>query len=326
MSKYPLRVIFAGTPDFSAEHLNGLINSEHQLLAVYTQPDRPAGRGRKLQASPVKQLAEQAGLTVYQPASLKDESVQQQLATLDADVMVVVAYGLILPQAVLDIPRFGCLNVHASLLPRWRGAAPIQRAIEAGDATTGITIMQMDAGLDTGAMLATASCPIGPGTNAADLHRELALLGPPLLLKILADIEGHQCRGKKQDDQQTSYAHKILKAEAQLDWRCSAVALDRKVRAFNPFPVCFSILGAERVRFWQARPLPFEAMLEAPGTILRAAEDGIVVSCGEGALAIAELQLEGGKALSAKQLLSARAHQLQFAPGRRFALPTESAP
>ena len=185
MSKYPLRVIFAGTPDFAAIHLKSLINSEHQLLAVYTQPDRPAGRGRKLQASPVKQLAEQAGLTVYQPASLKDEGTQLQLAALDADVMVVVAYGLILPQAVLDTPRFGCLNVHASLLPRWRGAAPIQRAIEAGDTTTGITIMQMDAGLDTGAMLATVSCPIGPRTSAADLHDELALLGPALLLASL---------------------------------------------------------------------------------------------------------------------------------------------
>ena len=186
MSKCPLRVIFAGTPDFAASHLKALIDSEHQLLAVYTQPDRPAGRGRKLQASPVKQLAEQAGLPVYQPASLKDEAAQLQLAALDADVMVVVAYGLILPQAVLDTPRFGCLNVHASLLPRWRGAAPIQRAIEAGDTTTGITIMQMDAGLDTGAMLATASCPIDPrATSAADLLDELALLGPPLLLEVL---------------------------------------------------------------------------------------------------------------------------------------------
>jgi len=326
MSKYPLRVIFAGTPDFAAAHLSCLINSEHQLLAAYTQPDRPAGRGRKLHASPVKQLAEQVGLAVYQPSSLKDEGVQRQIAALDADVLIVVAYGLILPQAVLELPRFGCLNVHASLLPRWRGAAPIQRAIEAGDATTGITIMQMDAGLDTGAMLATASCPIGPATNTADLHHELALLGPPLLLEVLADIESHRCREKKQNNQYANYAHKILKAEAQVDWRCSAVALDRKVRAFNPFPVCFGMLGDERVRFWQARPLPAEAVLEAPGTILRATEDGIVVSCGEGALAIEQLQLEGGKALSAKQLLSARAHQLQFAPGNRFDMPTESAP
>jgi methionyl-tRNA formyltransferase len=325
MTKHPLRVIFAGTPDFAALHLKSLVNSEHQLLAVYTQPDRPAGRGRNLQASPVKQLAEQAGLTVHQPASMKDKEVQLELAALDADVLVVVAYGLILPQAVLDTPRFGCLNVHASLLPRWRGAAPIQRAIEAGDTTTGITIMQMDAGLDTGAMLASVSCPIGPGANAADLHHELALLGPPLLLQVLADIESYRSNGQMQDDEHANYAHKILKAEALVDWRCSALALDRKVRAFNPSPICFSMLNGARVRIWQARPLLCETMLESPGTILRAAEDGIVVSCGDGALAIEGFQLEGGKALSAKQLLSARAHQAQFAAGRRFDLPTECA-
>ncbi len=201
----------------------------------------------------MKQLAEQAGLPVYQPASLKDEGAQLQLAALGADVMVVVAYGLILPQAVLDTPRFGCLNVHASLLPRWRGAAPIQRAIEAGDTTTGITIMQMDAGLDTGAMLATVSCPIGPRTSAADLHDELALLGPPLLQQVLADIERYQSQSRAQDDEQASYAHKILKAEALIDWSSSAVALERKVRAFNPFPVCYSMLRGKRVRVWQAR-------------------------------------------------------------------------
>ncbi len=323
MSRYPLRVIFAGTPDFAAYHLKSLIDSEHQLLAVYTQPDRPAGRGRKLQASPVKQLAEQAGLTVYQPASLKDAAVQLQLAALRADVMVVVAYGLILPQAVLNTPRFGCINVHASLLPRWRGAAPIQRAIEAGDTTTGITIMQMDAGLDTGAMLASVSCPIGPATNAAVLHDELALLGPPLLLQVLAEIETYRSHGQTQDNEQANYAHKIFNAEAQIDWRCSALALDRKVRAFNPSPICFSMLGGARVRIWQARPLLCETMLESPGTILRAAENSVVVSCGEGALAVEELQLEGGKALSVKQLLSARAYQAQFAAGKRFDLPTE---
>jgi len=323
MSKFPLRVIFAGTPDFAAAHLKHLINSEHQLLAVYTQPDRPAGRGQKLQASPVKQLAEQAGLPVYQPASLKDTAVQLQLAALDADVMVVVAYGLILPRAVLDTPRLGCINVHASLLPRWRGAAPIQRAIEAGDANTGITIMQMDTGLDTGVMLASVNCPIGPRTNAADLHHELALLGPPLLIQVLADIESHRRHGQMQDEKQANYAHKILKAEAHIDWRCCANELDRKVRAFNPFPVCFSMLGGERVRVWQARPLPSEAMPGAPGTIVRIAEDGIVVSCGEGVLAVEELQLEGGKALLVTQLLSAHARQAQFAAGRRFDLPTE---
>ena len=323
MSTSPLRIIFAGTPAFAATHLNGLVNSEHQLLAVYTQPDRPAGRGRKLQAGPVKQLAEKAGLTVHQPASLKDDAVQLQLAALGADVMVVVAFGLILPQAVLDAPRFGCLNVHASLLPRWRGAAPIQRAIEAGDTTTGITIMQMNAGLDTGAMLATVSCPIGPRTSAADLLDELALLGPPLLQKVLSDIEGYRNNSRAQDDEQANYAHKILKAEAQIDWRSSALALERKVRAFNPFPVCYSRLHDGRVRVWRARALPSDNTREAPGTILRAHEDGIVVSCGEGELALEILQLEGATKLTARQILNA--HQSQFAAGGRFDLPIELA-
>ena len=318
-----MRIIFAGTPAFAATHLQSLLDGEHRLLAVYTQPDRPAGRGRKLQASPVKQLAQQAGLSVYQPASLKDEAAQLQLSALGADVMVVVAYGLILPLAVLEAPRFGCLNVHASLLPRWRGAAPIQRAIEAGDTTTGITIMQMDAGLDTGAMLATVSCTIGPQTSAADLHDELARLGPPLLQQVLANIEDYRSHGRAQHDQQANYAHKILKAEAQMDWRSSAVALERKVRAFDPFPVCYSKLHGERVRVWQARALPSDATLEAPGTILRAGEVGIVVNCGEGALALEILQLEGGIKLAAQQIFNA--YQAQFAVGSRFDLPTESA-
>lgn len=323
MSKSPLRVIFAGTPDFAALHLKALIDSEHQLLAVYTQPDRPAGRGRKLQASPVKKLAEQAGLAVHQPVSLKDEQAQLQLAALDADVMVVVAYGLILPQAVLDAPRFGCLNVHASLLPRWRGAAPIQRAIEAGDTSTGITIMQMDAGLDTGAMLATVSCPIDARTTSACLHDELALLGPPLLLEVLGNLQDRQGHSQPQDDGHANYAHKILKTEAQIDWSLPAINLDRRVRAFNPFPVCYSLLSGERVRVWQARPLPSATPPETPGTILRTDEEGIVVSCGEGALVIEVLQLEGGKALMARQLLSA--HQTLFATGKRFDLPPANA-
>jgi methionyl-tRNA formyltransferase len=316
MTKRPLRVIFAGTPDFAAFHLKGLIDSEYILSAVYTQPDRPAGRGRKLQPGPVKQLAEQAGLTIYQPASLRDEAVQKQVAALDADVMVVVAYGLILPQAVLDAPRLGCLNVHASLLPRWRGAAPIQRAIEAGDTTTGITIMQMDAGLDTGAMLSTASCPINARTNAADLHDALAQLGPPLLLEVLGEIDLRQHHGRQQDDGQANYAHKILKPEAQIDWNQTAQALDRKIRAFNPAPVCYSILQGKRVRVWQAKPLPSEAAPATPGTIVHTGEEGIVVRCQAGDLRLEVLQLEGGKVLSAQQLL--RAHQAQFAAGRHF--------
>ena len=322
MAMRPLRVLFAGTPDFAAAHLKSLINSEHKLLGVYTQPDRPAGRGQKVQRSAVKQLAEQAGLPVYQPVSLKDEAVQQQMAALHADVMVVVAYGLILPRAVLESPRLGCLNVHASLLPRWRGAAPIQRAIEAGDTTTGITIMQMDAGLDTGAMLARVSCPIGPRTNAASLHDALAALGPPLLQQVLVDIDSHHSHAQAQDDQLATYAHKILKPEAQMDWRRSAATLDRKVRAFNPFPVCFSVIQAERVRIWQASQVPAQGLLGAPGTILCADDTGIVVRCGDGALSLEVLQLAGGKALSAKQLLGA--HRSLFARGLRFDVPTTS--
>ena len=256
MSKRSLRVIFAGTPEFASRHLGALIESKHVLAGVYTQPDRRAGRGRKLQASPVKRLAEEAGLAIHQPPSLKDEAVRAQLSGLEADLMVVVAYGLILPQAVLDIPRLGCLNVHASLLPRWRGAAPIQRAIEAGDSESGITIMQMDAGLDTGAMLATAACEIGPRTSAAGLQSSLASLGPPLLPEVLDDIERRQREGQVQDDAQATYAHKIQKSEAEMDWSLDAGALDCKVRAFNPAPVCYSFLGDRRVRVWQARPLP----------------------------------------------------------------------
>jgi methionyl-tRNA formyltransferase len=318
-SNESLRIIFAGTPDFAAIHLKGLIDSKHQLIAVYSQPDRPAGRGKKLRASPVKQLAEAAGIAVHQPASLRVEDAQRKLGDLNADVLVVVAYGLILPQAVLDAPRLGCLNVHASLLPRWRGAAPIQRAIEAGDSETGITIMQMDAGLDTGAVLATAKCTIGPQTSSAMLHDTLAGLGPPLLLQVLNNLVEFQNRAVKQNAEQVTYAEKILKPEAELDWRLEAAVLARIVRAFNPFPICFGNLGKERVKFWEAQPIE-TASAESPGTITRADKDGIIVSCGGGQLLIQRLQLAGGKPLTAMQLLNARSEL--FAPGNCFTLPT----
>lgn len=318
MTDAPLRILFAGTPEFSALHLKALIDSEHQLIGVYTQPDRPAGRGKKLQASPVKSLALEAGLAVYQPASLKEPAEQEQLADLRADVLIVVAYGLILPQAILDAPRLGCLNVHASLLPRWRGAAPIQRAIEAGDQVSGITIMQMDAGLDTGAMLATASCPIQTDTTAASLHDELAELGAPLLLEVLSRLDEYQQQAITQDDALSTYASKILKSEAALDWRRSATQLDRAVRAFNPFPISFSTLAGERVKIWQATPAA--AARAEPGTIISASKDGIVVSCGEGCLNIKRLQLPGGKPLTAEQVLNAR--KQHFAPGQQFQTPS----
>ena len=317
MTDAPLRILFAGTPDFASLHLKALIESEHTLIGVCTQPDRPAGRGKKLTASPVKRLALEAGLPVYQPASLKAENDRQLLADLQADVMVVVAYGLILPQPVLDMPHLGCLNVHASLLPRWRGAAPIQRAIEAGDRQSGITIMQMDAGLDTGDMLASASCPIRGDTTAASLHDELAALGAPLLLQVLADLQAHQQGAQEQDDAKATYAGKILKQEAAINWQQDALTLDRRIRAFNPFPVCFSTLGGERVKLWQAHPVAGEAGEEPDaGTIISAGRDGITVRCGSGCLKILSLQLPGGKALSAEQVLNARREQ--FAPGQKF--------
>jgi methionyl-tRNA formyltransferase len=315
----PLRIVFAGTPEFAAKHLQALLDSEHQLTAVYTQPDRPAGRGKKLQASPVKALASAVGLPVYQPPSLRQAAEQKRLSALGADVMVVVAYGLILPRPVLEAPRLGCINVHASLLPRWRGAAPIQRAIEAGDPESGVTIMQMDAGLDTGAMLAVAHCKLSRHTTAATLEGELARLGPPLLLEVLADLPAHQGRARQQQQASATYAHKIQKAEAALDWRLDCLQLDRRIRAFDPFPVCYTTLDGERVRVWLAAPVGEAATAVAPGTILRAERGRIRVNCGTGQLDLLRLQLPGGRVLSAEQLLNARADT--FSPGRVFGLP-----
>lgn len=316
MSSSSLRIIFAGTPEFAAIHLEGLLQSEHQVVAVYTQPDRPAGRGKKLQSSPVKKRAEGAGIPVFQPASLKPEQAQQELAQIGADVMVVVAYGLILPQAVLDIPSIACLNVHASLLPRWRGAAPIQRAIEAGDKETGITIMQMDAGLDTGNMLASASCVIKQSTTAASLHDELAQTGVPLLLEVLKTLPEHLTAGQQQDNELATYADKILKPEAQINWAEDAQLISRKVRAFNPFPVCYTFIGDDRVKIHLASANNESSQESTPGTIVSANSGGIIVACGSGQLCIDRLQLPGGKPLTAEQLLHAKS--TLFAPGARF--------
>lgn len=317
------RIVFAGTPEFAAVHLRGLLDSGHQVIAVYTQPDRPAGRGRKLTPSPVKELARARGVPVYQPASLRNAEAQETLASLEADLMVVVAYGLILPQSVLDTPRQGCLNVHASLLPRWRGAAPIQRAIEAGDEQTGVCIMQMDAGLDTGPILAERSCPIGPQTTAADLHDQLAELAVPLLLEVLADLEGALSGARPQDDQGACYAGKIAKSEAQIDWRRSAAELDRCIRAFNPFPVCYTTLEGELIKVWRARIVSRAPAVEPPGTLLRAGTEGLLVQCGAGQLLLQHLQLAGGKPLEVAQLLNARSDL--FRPGSRFGSPAAEA-
>lgn len=314
----PLRLVFAGTPDFAATHLQALLTSRHEIVAAYTQPDRPAGRGKKLHASPVKELALAAGIPVLQPASLRGTEARAELAALRADVMVVVAYGLILPQAVLDTPRLGCINVHASLLPRWRGAAPIQRAIEAGDSASGITIMQMDAGLDTGAMLARESLPIAAGTSAGMLHDQLAAIGPPLLLQVLDSLPAYRRAALPQEDAGATYARKIDKSEAALDWSRDAAELARTVAAFNPFPICYGLLAGERVRIWEAsaESLPDATDSAAPGTVLSADRDGILVSCGEGALRVRRLQLPGGRALPAADILNARG--ALFVPGCRF--------
>ncbi len=316
MAANSLRLIFAGTPDFAAHHLDALLDSPHEVVAVYTQPDRPAGRGKKLQASPVKQRALAAQLPVLQPPTLRDEQAQAELAAFNADVMIVVAYGLLLPQPVLDAPRLGCLNVHASLLPRWRGAAPIQRAIEAGDSDTGVTIMQMDAGLDTGAMLATARCTITADTTAASLHDTLAGLGAPCLLQVLADLPAHQQQAQPQNDTDATYAAKIQKEEARIDWQQESIVLARQIRAFNPFPVSFSELGGQRVKIWAADVSAENGQSQPPGTILSSDKQGIVVQCGEGSLRLQMLQLPGGKALAAADILNARGEL--FTAGAEF--------
>ncbi|HEC18025.1 MAG TPA: methionyl-tRNA formyltransferase [Gammaproteobacteria bacterium] len=304
MKDVPLNLLFAGTPEFAAHSLQALLDSEHQVLAVYTQPDRPAGRGRKLTASPVKALALEHDLPVLQPQTLREAEVQQALADWQADVLVVVAYGLILPQAVLDAPRLGCLNVHASLLPRWRGAAPIQRAILAGDTETGVTIMQMDAGLDTGDMLYKVSCPIEPTDTAATLHDRLAGLGATALVETLRRLDAGEVQPEKQDDAQATYAEKLQKSEALIEWSQSAEVLSRTVRAFNPWPVAFTRWHDQNLRIWFAQALK-ETRDAPPGTVLAESREGIDVATCEGVLRITQLQLPGGKALDAGQFLNA---------------------
>ena len=299
----PLKVVFAGTPDFAARHLQALIDSDHEVVAVYSQPDRPAGRGKKLQASAVKQLAVTHEIPVFQPQSLKTSEEQAHLASLNADVMVVVAYGLILPTAILETPRLGCLNVHGSLLPRWRGAAPIQRAIWAGDESTGVTIMQMDEGLDTGDMLLKMSIPIESSDTSASLYEKLADIGPQALLDTLAQLESLNPEVQNNDD--ANYAQKLSKAEARIDWTLSAEQLARNVRAFNPWPVAFFELEAGPVKVWQATVVE-NGTSKPPGTILRADKNGISVATGQGELLISNLQLPGKKALSAADILNSR--------------------
>ncbi|UCJ17592.1 methionyl-tRNA formyltransferase [Pseudomonas sp. MM211] len=305
-----LRIVFAGTPEFAAAHLKALLDTPHQILAVYTQPDRPAGRGQKLMPSPVKQLALEHDIPVLQPPSLRDAAAQAELAALAPDLLVVVAYGLILPQVVLDIPRFGCINSHASLLPRWRGAAPIQRAVQAGDAESGVTVMQMEAGLDTGPMLLKVRTPITADDTGGSLHDRLAELGPPAVIEAIAGLASGTLMGEVQDDALANYAHKLNKDEARLDWARPAEELERLIRAFNPWPICHSTLNEAPLKVLAGSIGEGQGQ---PGEILAASKDGLTVACGNGALRLTRLQLPGGKALNFADLYNSRREQ--FAVG-----------
>ncbi len=297
------RIIFAGTPQFAVPSLLALLNSKHTVCAVYTQPDRKAGRGRKLQASPVKSVALEHGIDVYQPISLKDTESQAQLQALQADLMIVVAYGLLLPKTVLEMPSFGCINVHASLLPRWRGAAPIQRALLAGDTITGVTLMQIDVGLDTGAMLKTESCEILPDDTGQTLHDRLSDLGAQLLANTIDEIE--TLPTTPQDNNLANYAKKLEKAEARLDWQAAAIVLERKVRAFNPWPVAQAEIFGQTLRIWAAKALPLPPVTTSIGSVIQAQREGIDVVTGEGILRLLTVQRAGGKAISVGDFLNA---------------------
>lgn len=306
-----MRIVFAGTPEFAAEHLKALLDSSCEVVAVYTQPDRPAGRGQKLMPSPVKQLALEHGIAVLQPATLRAPEAQAELAALAPDLMVVVAYGLILPQAVLDIPRLGCINSHASLLPRWRGAAPIQRAIEAGDAQSGVTVMRMEAGLDTGPMLLKVGTPISTEDTGGSLHDRLARIGPPAVVEAIAGLAAGTLPGEAQDDAQATYAHKLNKEEARLAWERPALELERLVRAFFPWPICHTTLDGETLKVLAAELVDGTG---EPGEILAVSKNGLIVACGQQALCLTRLQLPGGKALSFSDLYNSRREK--FAVGK----------
>ncbi|SFR55159.1 methionyl-tRNA formyltransferase [Thiomicrospira sp. ALE5] len=304
------RIVFAGTPEFSVAPLRALLASEHEVVAVYTQPDRPAGRGRKLTPSPVKQLALEYQLPVEQPESLKTTAAQATLAAYQADVMIVVAYGLLLPPAVLATPKLGCLNIHASLLPRWRGAAPIQRAIAAGDAVTGITIMQMDAGLDTGAMLYKAELPIHPEDTAQNLHDKLAPLGAQALMTALAQLPA--LTPQVQDDQQACYAAKLTKAEAQIDWQADAINIVRQIHAYNPWPMAFALLEEQPLRLLNAQALEATvttgatAQSHQAGEIVALDKTGLYIASGQGQVRLTQVQPAGKKPMSAYDFAQAR--------------------
>ncbi len=307
------RIVYAGTPEFAATALSALLDAGFSIVAVYTQPDRPAGRGHKLTPSPVKQLALKHAIPVEQPLSFKDPADVETLRSYQPDLMIVAAYGIILPQSVLDIPTAGCLNIHGSLLPRWRGAAPIQRAIQAGDAETGITIMQMEAGLDTGPMLYKVATPILPTDTGGSLHDRLAELGGGAIVHALRQLVN--LKPEIQDDQQANYAAKLSKAESDLDWSQPAEVLERTINAFNPWPGTSSLCDKDRIKVWEAKA-HHEIHQATPGTILKRTIDGISVACGSGVLTIGKLQLPGAKALAVKDFVNGNPDKL--VPGEQF--------
>ncbi len=306
-----MRLIFAGTPAFAAQALLAIVDAGHDVALVLTQPDRPAGRGMTLQPSAVKTVALDHGIEVFQPVTLKNTETQAKIAAVGAEVMVVAAYGLILPQAVLDMPHFGCINIHGSLLPRWRGAAPIQRALLAGDAETGVCIMQMEAGLDTGPVLLRGAFAIEATDTTSTLHDRLAGLGARLVVDALGKLP---LPPEPQPTEGVIYAHKIEKAEALIDWSKSAAELDRHIRAFNPFPGAQAVFGGQTVKVWKASPVDRQG---ESGTVLAVDRSGVVIACGDGALAVTELQKAGGKRLPVHQFLAG--HPLQV--GDRFDRP-----
>lgn len=309
-----MNIVFAGTAPFAVPSLNALLEAGHHVAAVYTQPDRPAGRGRKLAASAVKQVALEAGIEVRQPQTVRMPDAAPELAALAPDVLVVVAYGLILPPAILAVPRLGALNVHGSLLPRWRGAAPVERALLAGDAETGVCIMQMDAGLDTGPVFVTCREPIHPDDTAGSLRERLAALGARALCEVVAQIEGGAAVATPQPAEGASYAAKIDKREAQLDWARPAVVLERAVRAFAPTPLAWTLWRGQRLRIGSARVLDGHG---APGQVLAVGAAGIEVACGDGSLLLTALQAEGGRMLAAREFLAGR----RLEPGEALELP-----
>jgi len=304
-----LNIVFAGTPEFGLPCLEAISQSPHHLKAIYSQPDRPAGRGRKLQASAIKQWALAHDIPVYQPLNFKSSSIVDGLASLTPDVMVVIAYGLILPKAVLEIPRLGCINVHASLLPRWRGASPIQHAILHGDSESGVTIMQMDAGMDTGAMLSQVICPVNSTDTTTHLHDKLAELSAKPLLHVLEKLQQNKSRAEKQQDGLATYAGKISKEDALINWQNPAITVDRQIRAFNPWPIAYTLLGDEVLRVHQARVIDTETN-EKAGTILSLSKTGILIATGSKILQVEKIQFPGANTISVIDWLNAGKSQL----------------